>query len=98
MVTDDSYTGGKHSITYRIVKSLFYTPKTNVILCVSYTSITKEKEKRKRIFSLTENNHSIDVYDFLLCIYCNRDIKLGCSLQRAYKSFEKQMCLEEKQK
>ena len=46
MVTDDSYTCGKNSITY-IVKSLCCTPETNV-RNVNYTSIkTREREEEK---------------------------------------------------
>jgi len=36
MGTDGSYTGGEHSIMYKLVESLGYTPETNVILYVNY--------------------------------------------------------------
>ena len=39
MVTGGSYICGEHSKTYRAVKSLCCTPKTNVTLCANYTSI-----------------------------------------------------------
>ena len=37
MVTDGSYTGGEHSVIYKLVESICCTPETNVTLCVNYT-------------------------------------------------------------
>lgn len=44
MVTQGSYTRGKHSITYTHVKSLRCTHETNVALCVKDTSILRRKD------------------------------------------------------
>ena len=41
MVTGGSYTSGEHSLTYKLVESLCYTPETNVTLRVNYTQINK---------------------------------------------------------
>ena len=41
MVTDGSYTC-EHSIMYRLVESLHFTPETIVTLCVSCASIKKK--------------------------------------------------------
>ena len=41
MVTDGRYNCGEHSITYRVVKSLSYTPETNVTFFVNYSSRKK---------------------------------------------------------
>lgn len=46
MVTDDSYTCGKNSMTYRVVKSQCCTPETNVTR-VNYAS-TKTREREER--------------------------------------------------
>ena len=48
MVTDSSYTCDEHSITQRLVE-LCSTPKTNVTLCVNYTSIKNINLKREKI-------------------------------------------------
>ena len=48
MVTDESYTGGEHHITYRVVESLGCIPETNVLLCANYASI-KNKLKNKEV-------------------------------------------------
>lgn len=39
MVTRGSYICGEHRIMYILVKSLFYTPKTTVTLCVNHALI-----------------------------------------------------------
>lgn len=40
MVTDGSYTyRGEHSVTYRVVESLWCVPETDATLCVNHTSI-----------------------------------------------------------
>ena len=41
MVTDGIYTCGKHSIMYRLVKSLCCTPENNVRMYVNYNQIKK---------------------------------------------------------
>ena len=38
-MTDGSYACGEQGIMYRLVKSLCWTPETNVTLCINYTSI-----------------------------------------------------------
>ena len=44
MVTHGNYACSEHGIRYRLGKSLCCTPKTNVTLCVNYTSIKKKKK------------------------------------------------------
>lgn len=50
MVTDGSYTFGKHSLMYKEAELLYCIPETNIILCVNYTQL---KQKQKLCFSTT---------------------------------------------
>lgn len=43
MVTDGKYTYGEHFIMYIIVKILYCTPETNIMWCINYTSLKKNK-------------------------------------------------------
>lgn len=45
MVTDGSFTCGEHSIMYREVESLHFTPETKVTWCIRYSSKRKLKKK-----------------------------------------------------
>lgn len=42
MLTDGSYISGEHGIKYILAESLCWTFKTNIALCIDYTSIFKK--------------------------------------------------------
>ena len=48
MGTDGKDTWGERSIVYELVKSLCWTPETNVTLCVNYTQIFKKWKKKAK--------------------------------------------------
>ena len=49
MGTGGKLTCGDHFVMYIIVKSPCCTPETNIILCVNYTSIKKERKISKEM-------------------------------------------------
>ena len=42
MVADGGYTCGEYSILHRMIQSLCYTPRTNLILCINYISVKQQ--------------------------------------------------------
>lgn len=59
MVTDSNYTScGELFIMYVIVKSLYYTHETNVMLYVHYTSVKKKKRTKSISILRDERDHS----------------------------------------
>ena len=59
IVTGVSY-ACEHSITYKLIESLSFTPKTNVTLFVNHTSKIEQLHKKKKLTNkIKERKHKI---------------------------------------